>query len=480
MEAFRLLKKAADPLGVLNPGKLLETPLLDENLRYGAAYQAKSWSPVMDFSHQAGFVGAVEQCNGAGVCRKAGGVMCPSFQATREEMHSTRGRANLLRALISGNLSEDKEGEEFVFEALSLCLACKGCKAECPSAVDMARLKYEFLEHYFRPDSGRRRPLSDYLFANIDWLGRLGQPIAPVINLLFHLPLFTRMAERLLGISQLREYPRLKNYRLRDKSKVFHLMEGGVGESDDEVIFLADPFSEYFDPEMDAGLAALRVLKQAGCRVHLLPVVGSGRTMLSKGFVKAAQRQALKVVLAIDQLDPAGKMPIIGVEPSEIYTLRDEYPGLLPGDGRVLKIAERVYMIDEFLVRPGTDKKARILRIGNSSERRGKVLLHGHCYQKAQLPAPDGFPNGIAATVAMLEAIGYQVNLIEAGCCGMAGAFGYELKHYDLSMRIGELALFPAIRKSPKGVTLAAAGISCQAQIKDGTGQRPLHPIVLL
>jgi Fe-S oxidoreductase len=438
----------------------------------------------MDFSRQAGIIGAVEQCNGAGVCRKAEGVMCPSFQATKDEMHSTRGRANLLRALFSGNLPPNAQSEQTVFEALSLCLACKGCKAECPSAVDMAKLKYEFVEHYYRPGAGRRRPLRDYLFANIDWLGRLGSPISPVINLFFRTSFITKTAGRALGISRLREFPRLSSSPLKSQTQPDQLMPLTPGKEKEEVLFLRDPFTEYFDPEVNAGLAAVRALELAGCRVRFIPVIGSGRTMLSKGFVKAAQRQAARVVEAVQRLDPEGKMPIVGVEPSEIYTFRDEYPELLPDDRRVSAIADRSFLIDEFLVRPGAGEGKRILRIATILNQnggyKGEVLLHGHCYQKAQPPAIDGFPNGVAATVGMLEAVGYKVTVIDAGCCGMAGAFGYEAEHYDVSMKIGEMALFPAVRNSSERVIIAAAGISCQAQIKDGTGRRPLHPIVLI
>jgi Fe-S oxidoreductase/FAD/FMN-containing dehydrogenase len=494
MAAFRLLKEAADPRGLLNPGKILDAQPMDVNLRFGPEYQAQGWSPVMDFSRQAGLLGAVELCNGAGVCRKSDGVMCPSFQATGEEMHSTRGRANLLRAMFSGRLAGSHHPEEAVREALDLCLACKGCKAECPSAVDMAKLKYEFLAHYYRASSAHRRPPRDYVFAHIELLGRIGYAFAPWVNAVFAHPAFTHLSERLFGVSHARRYPALCRQPLRRQAKgredrrspLAAPVSGLAPTVAEDVLFLSDPFTEYFYPEVEAGLAALQALHLAGCRVHLLPIIGAGRTLLSKGFLSSARRYAARVVAQIDRIDPQGKMPVVGVEPSEIYTMRDEYLDLLPGDERVRLVAERAYLIDEFLVRRDEGGMRRVLRIVNPGKKEDqtrtskKVLLHGHCYQKAQPPAADGDPLGVAATVMMLEAAGYSVSVIDSGCCGMAGAFGYEVEHYAVSQQVAELALFPAIRKAGQEQVIAAAGISCQAQIRDGTGREAIHPIRLI
>lgn len=493
--AFRLLKQAADPRGLLNPGKILDSPPMEANLRYGPDYRASAWSPVLSFSRQAGLAGAIEQCNGAGVCRKEDGLMCPSFQATGEEMHSTRGRANLLRAMISGRLPPGAATEEALHQALQLCLACKGCQSECPSGVDMARLKYEFLEHYYRPAAGRRRPLRDYLFGYVGLWARAAQPFAPALNFLFRQATFARLGEHLLGLARPRRYPELSSVSLHaalrslDES-AFSPDSSGPGAksaAQESVLFLSDAFTEYFQPHVSAGLAAVRALRSAGCRARVLPVVGAGRTLLSKGFLNAARRHAARVVAAARALDPQGEAAVVGVEPSEIYALRDELPDLLPGDEYAERLARRAYMIDEFLVRPGTDGRPRLERVLETDGRAGarpaggrRVWLHGHCYQKAQPPAEDGFPTGVAATQAMLEACGYRVSPIESGCCGMAGAFGYEAEHYELSMKVGELGLFPAVRRSPPQELLAAAGVSCQAQIEDGAGRRALHPILLL
>lgn len=492
MSAFRELKRAADPAGILNPGKILEAPPMNENLRYGVGYRTFSWQSDLDFSGQAGFSGALEQCNGAGVCRKADGVMCPSFQATADEMHSTRGRANLMRAMLSGGFPDRGQADAAVWEALDLCLACKGCRAECPSSVDMAKLKYEYLNYYYGASAHRhhRRPLRDYLFSNIGPVARLGHYFAPLVNLLLRSRTLARLGERLFGISRHRKLPALSR-----RSFSRRIAEGGsvgvilhqtgpipLDEAAEGCIFLSDPFTEYFQPEV--GQAALRVLTRLGCRVIILPVIGAGRTQISKGFIGPARRHARRVLEAIDRVDPQGKLPVIGVEPSEIYTLRDEYLDLFPDEASARRLAGRAYMVDEYLIRPDKGDRPRILRIADSGQtRRGKVYLHGHCYQKTQPPAADGFPNGVRATIKMLESVGYEVSVIDSGCCGMAGAFGYEADHFDVSMKIGELCLFPALRSAIQKdaqVFIAAAGVSCRTQIEDGTGKKAVHPIMLI
>lgn len=489
IRGFRELKQAADPLGILNPGKILDAPPMDSNLRFEEGYHPRGWRTALDFSNQAGLVGAVELCNGAGVCRKEDGVMCPSFQVTREEMHSTRGRANLLQALLSSDLPSahlpnalNAAGiwEKAVFEALDLCLACKGCKAECPSAVDMAKLKYEFINEYYKT---YRRRLRDYLFGYIGLVARLGSPFAPLANLVLGSPLFSRLADPLLGLSRNRPFPQLARQSLTSLLRQLPLTESQhstITHQQSAILFLSDPFTEYFHPQ--AGEAAVHALQAAGCQVQVLPVLGAGRTLISKGFIEPARRHAARLLEAIRRLDPQGAIPVVGVEPSEIIALRDEYLDLFPGDEYVRSLSRRAWMVDEFLIRPDLEGNPRIAKIMGSlsPNSKPKVLLHGHCYQKAQPPAPDGHPTGVIATVAMLAAAGYQVEVIDAGCCGMAGAFGYESEHYDLSMKVGEMALLPAVRAAADGVIVAAAGASCQAQIEDGAGKPPVHPITLI
>jgi FAD/FMN-containing dehydrogenase/Fe-S oxidoreductase len=467
IRAFDSLKTAADPEGRLNPGKVIDPPRMDANLRFGPAYESDPWIPILDFSVQGGLGGAIEMCNGAGVCRKDGGVMCPSFQATREEMHSTRGRANLLRAMISTGLPDEKGAQKAAHSALDLCLECKGCKAECPSGVDMAKLKYEFLNKYYET---HRRPVRDYLFAFIGSLGKLGQAAAPISTWMLDSELGKSLGERLVGLSAKRGLPAFKrSSSLR-----------GVPAQTADVLFLRDPFTELFYPEIAE--AALKVLEAAGLRVAVLPIVGGGRTLISKGFLREAQAHARRVLKAIQKMDPTGELPVIGIEPSEIYTLKDEYMDLLPTEPGVAALAMRTFMLDEFLLRKPDYGLSPVEKIRQKTKTSGnsRVLLHGHCYQKAQPPADDGLPSGAAATAALLTALGYEVEVVNSGCCGMAGSFGYEAEHYDLSMQIGEIALFPAVRAAHAAQHVVAAGVSCRAQIASGTQRDALHPVTLI
>ncbi len=476
-QALRLLKHAADPNGILNPGKIVDTPKMDTSLRYHDNYCPVGWTPVMAFSSERadanGLVQAIEQCNGAGVCRKSTGVMCPSYQATKNELFSTRGRGNLLRALVSDEFTSREVALQAVKETLELCLACKGCKSECPSSVDIAKLKYEFYQHYYSLP-GKHHPLRDYIFGYIDRIARMGQYVAPVANYFLSAPLLAGFRERFIGLSPRRTLPLMARKSLHARAKKYLANDGRF-----DCLLLMDAFNEYFFP--DTGMDALIVLQAAGCKVKLLGTIGAARTLISKGFLKRARQHAFRLVREICTLDPEGRLPIIGLEPSEIFTLRDEYLDLMPGDEYVSAMAERAYMIDEFLIRHGADGSPRIEMLNRKEAKRNStdVLLHGHCYQKAQPPAKDGFPIGVPATTAMLEHMGYTVTNIDDGCCGMAGAFGYEAEHYTVSMQVAELALIPAINEH-KDALIAAAGISCQSQIEDGTGRHAYHPITLV
>ncbi len=469
LAAFRTLKRAADPKGILNPGKIVDAPPMDAHLRCNASYHPRPWLPTLDFSSQGGLVGAIEQCNGAGVCRKRDvGVMCPSFQATREEEHSTRGRANLLRVLLATGTS-DRFLETAVYQALDLCLACKGCKAECPSGVDMAKLKIEFLHRYYR---SHRRPWRDYLFGYLDLWAPLLASLGPLANGLLSRPAFKAVMERLLGISARRTFPAFR------KPRRPNFVAGQDADSTTRRIclYLPDAFTRYVEPDVER--AAMTVLRAVGVTPVPLPVLGAGRTLLSKGFLEAARRRAQRVLEAVRVTDPTGQVPVVGVEPSEVYVLRDEIRALLPEHlGEVEKLSARTWTLEEYLLRlPGVMDGA--LRVANSTP---PILLHGHCHQKTQPPAPDGLPIGQEASAALLRVLGFDVDVAPTGCCGMAGAFGYESEHYDLSMQIGELALFPLVRESvSEGRLLVAPGASCRSHIADGTGASALHPAQLI
>jgi FAD/FMN-containing dehydrogenase/Fe-S oxidoreductase len=463
LQAFRELKQAADPQNIMNPGKVIDPPPMDENLRYGIGYDTKIWESELDFSSQENLAGAVEMCNGAGVCRKMDPGMCPTFQATREEMHSTRGRANLLRAMISGRYPPDMAPKQAAFEALELCLACKACKAECPSGVDMAKLKYAFLEEYYRENP---RSLRDYLFAYIGELAQLARIFRVILNPL----LASGMGKAILsglGVARQRDFPLLVKNGVRAE-----LLTSG-----ERVILISDPYTEYFTPELE--MQALEVLKGAGCQVIKLRQIGTGRTKLSKGFLQGAKQDAEKLLAELKQIDPQGKLPVVGIEPSEVATLTDDLLSLFPGDAFTEALARRAYSVEEFLLRAGEDGNPRFERLRAGSKKE-QILLHGHCYQKTQKPADDGQPVGVEASKALFEEFGCEVEVIEAGCCGMAGAFGYEEEHYQVSMQVGELALFPAVREKQPRHVLAAPGASCRTQIASGTGEEALHPVTLL
>jgi len=487
--AMRTLKTAADPHDLLNPGKIVSAgesslPRMDAALRYGSQYTAGPWQPVFAYSNQVNLQEAIEQCNGAAVCRKDTGVMCPSFQATQDEMHSTRGRANLLRAMISGRFPAQQVAEKAVYEAIDLCLACKGCKAECPSAVDMAKLRYEFLAYYFSKESAShaRHRVRDYLFAYIGTIAGFVWPFAPLANKVLATRWFASLADSYLGLAQQRKLPNfhkpLRHQRIHKKAIRDKPLE--------KVFFLSDAFTEYFQPWV--GRAALAVLEAAGCEVIRLPVIGAGRTLISKGFLKPARSHAARLVKAIHQRDPGGEIPVVGVEPSEIYTLMDEYLDLLPEEPAVKHIAARSWMLDEYLIRPGMDGIRRIERAQMPEQKPlnpdEPVLLHGHCYQKARPPAEDGYPSGVQATQALLEHCGYRVQVIDSGCCGMAGAFGYETEHFLISQQISELKLIPEIRKHLESqqvvMQVSSAGVSCETQIEERLNIKVHHPVNLV
>jgi FAD/FMN-containing dehydrogenase/Fe-S oxidoreductase len=486
--AMKNLKQAADPNSLLNPKKLLDAPPMDTHLRYGESYRSRVWATSLDFTRNGGLATAIEQCNGQGVCRKDAGVMCPSFQATRDEMHSTRGRANLLRAMISLPVPMRKwaggESEHAAKEALDLCLACKGCKAECPSGVDMAKLKYEFQSHYYET---HRRPLRDYLFGYIGIFARLGMPLGGLINWFTDQLVVRKLMNLALGISEKRAFPKFVSIRNQKSKVVQHKSSDrhrkSKSQKSETVLLLPDTFTHYFEPQVEQ--AALDVLSACGAAVKILPIFGAGRTLISKGFIESAKSHVTHLLDEIQRADPDGVLPVVGIEPSEIYTLRDELLDLLPERRiEIENLAARAWLIDEYLVRPSS--KSRKLRVANISPSKiqtpnSKILLHGHCYQKAQPPHMDGYPVGVGASAELLRTVGYEVEVLNSGCCGMAGAFGYESGHYDVSMDVGELALLPAVRRAhADGGLVAAVGTSCRSQIVDGAGVDASHSIVLV
>ncbi|MEC8856444.1 MAG: FAD-linked oxidase C-terminal domain-containing protein, partial [Chloroflexota bacterium] len=456
---FQKLKGTFDPDGIMNPNKIIDCPPMDQNLRYGGDYQAPSLPTKLDFSIDTDFAGAVEMCNGMGACRQHVGTMCPSYVATRDEEHSTRGRANRLRAALSGKLPEGTMTSKRLWEAMDLCLECKGCKSECESGVDMAKLKYEFLDQYQRVNGV---PLRNRVFANINRLSAWGSRTAPFSNLAASNPIGKMVSQMLLGVHPQRKVPKFVRQTF---ASWFDARENPTAQAANAVVLLNDTYMNYNYPEV--GRAAVALLEAAGLKVVLSETKCCGRPMISKGLLDDATANA---VSNIDQLYAYAELgiPVIGCEPSCLLTFRDEYPQLVR-DERAKKVAENSFMIDEFLMKLQEDGKLQL----NMGKLEKKVLFQAHCHQKAEM--------GTATSMASLRlAPGYQVELVNAGCCGMAGSFGYEKEHFDLSMKIGEEALFPAIRAKDEDWELAVMGVSCRQQVEDGTGRKARHLVEVL
>jgi Fe-S oxidoreductase len=460
-DAFCRVKQAFDPHCLLNPSRVVDGPPMTDNLRYGPGYRPAEPVTVFDYTKQEGFLRSVEMCNGNGACRKmTGGAMCPSYRATRDENDSTRGRANALRrALAGGAPAPQALRQRWVHEVFDLCLMCKACKAECPSNVDVAKLKAEFLQLYYR---GRPRPLGHLLMAGLPTLNRLGAPFAPLVNLFQRSRLTRWLLEKFAGIDRRRSLPKLYRNHLRRWVRR-HRPDVQAGRNG-KVLLLADCFTTYNEPAI--GRAAVRVLERAGYAVELTDELCCGRILISKGFLDRAKAlvQAQAPVLARRL---AGGTPLLGLEPSCLLTLADEWTELLPGPDTE-RIAAAAHMADSWLpeqVRAGRCELP--LR-----PRRDSCVLHGHCHQKALL--------GVAASAPALRLIPeLDVRVLDAGCCGMAGSFGFEREHYDLSVRIANLALLPALAAAPQA-TVVAPGTSCRHQIKDLARRRALHPLEVL
>ena len=455
VEAFRETKRIFDPDGLLNPGKIIDTPQFADNLRLSPATVNLTLEEGLDFSAEGGFARAAELCNGQGACRKFDGGMCPSFQVTQDEEHSTRGRANLLRQILNGALPPEELGGERLHAALDLCVECKACKAECPSGVDLAKLKYEAL---WQRNKLNGAPLRDRAFAEIAQLARLGSAAPRLANALAGLPPARRLLHR-AGLHRERPLPRFA-YRTFRRSFGERSDSSAPSEQRDVVALFVDTFTNHFHPEV--GLAAARIIEALGYRVSLVENAACcGRPAISKGLLDRAREHARTNVAALAPYIERGAA-IVGLEPSCLLTLRDEYPLLLRDDA-ARRTAERALLFDEWLARElaAGDEQSIFTEQG-----RGPLLLHAHCHQKALV--------GFDQTLKVLRAAGYDAQLIDSGCCGMAGSFGFETEHYEVSRAMGELRLFPAIRAQPS-TPVAVSGVSCRQQIGHFTDRQPRH-----
>ncbi|CAA9574156.1 MAG: Fe-S protein, homolog of lactate dehydrogenase SO1521 [uncultured Thermomicrobiales bacterium] len=459
--AMREFKALWDPRGLMNPGKIVDAPPLTEHLRYGPAYAPREPKTYLDFSAEGGFLRAAEMCNGAAVCRKLkAGTMCPSYMATKDEKDTTRGRANALRNALAGQALERSDlTSKGTYDVLDLCLSCKACKTECPSSVDMAKLKVEFLAHY---QAKHGTPLRSRVFGHIHTISRLTAPVAPLANLALKTPL-AKPAMRALGVHPDRVLSpfarrtfvaRWRAHRRRHQET--------ARQTRGKVVYFHDTFATYNYPRI--GMAAVKLLEAAGFEVVVEERRACcGRPMLSKGLVGEARKAARRNVALLAPYAKQG-IPIVGTEPSCILTLRDEYKDLLPDDPDVAAVAAESFMIDEFLAKLDA---AGDLNIAWKEGPGPDVFFHGHCHQKALI--------GIGPSLAVLKAAGCTATESGAGCCGMAGSFGYEAEHFDVSRKIGEERLFPAVAAAPAETAIAVAGVSCRQQIEHFTDRGTRH-----
>ncbi len=464
---LKRIKKTWDPNNIFNPGKITDTPSMKESLRYEPDVPTREIDTIFDFSREGGIVRATELCNGSGDCRKtvfSGGTMCPSYMASLDESTTTRARANILREFLTHSPKKNPFDHEEIYEILDLCLSCKACKSECPSSVDMAKLKAEFLQHYYDEHG---IPLRTRAIAYINKINALGSIMPGITNFFTQNRGTSKMLKNVLGFAPNRSIPALQKRTLRSEVKRFakKVNEGKKGT----VYLFVDEFTNFNDTTI--GVKTLMLLNKLGYKVKTVKHAESGRTFLSKGLIRTARKMAEKNVKQFAGLI-SEETPLIGIEPSTILSFRDEYPELVRKELResAKKIAPNALMFDEFLMR---EVEKGNIKADDFTDKPVKIKLHGHCQQKAVASTKP--------TIAMLSLPkNFEVDEIPSGCCGMAGSFGYEKEHYELSMKVGELVLFPAVRKAKKTTLIAAPGTSCRHQIKDGTNREALHPIEIL
>jgi FAD/FMN-containing dehydrogenase/Fe-S oxidoreductase len=473
---YALLKKIKntwDPQNIFNPNKIVDTPGMNTMLRYVPGVQTPDFKTHFRFNQQ-NILQHAEQCNGSGDCRKtalSGGTMCPSYMATKNEKDTTRARANILREFLTNSDKPNRYNHQEIYDVMDLCLSCKGCKSECPSNVDVAKLKAEFLQHYYDANGV---PFRSKLIANFTASAKLGALVPALYNFAVTNKFIGTAIKKISGFATKRSMPTLyketlqkwfeKNIRLQRKA----IDSVSVSSDDKTVLLFCDEFTNYNDTAI--GITTITLLRKLGYTVTIPQHEESGRTWLSKGLVRKAKTIINKNIALLHPLVNANN-PLIGIEPSAILTIRDEYIDLATDENidKAKALAKHTYTIEEFIAKEFAAGKIDAALFTTAAQ---NIHLHGHCQQKAL--------SGTAATVAMLSIPkNYAVTTIPSGCCGMAGSFGYEKEHYEISMQIGELVLFPAVRNATNSI-IAAPGTSCRHQIKDGTGAMAKHPVEIL
>jgi len=461
-QAFIEVKELFDPDGIMNPGKIVHSPARDEYLRFGSYSQPLPVNTAYRWQDEGNLLRAAEQCTGIGACRQIkSGVMCPSYMATRDEVHSTRGRANVLRLALSGQLGNNAMQSDDVKAVFDLCISCKGCKTECPNKVDVGKMKAELLFQYYQK---HRRPIRSRLFANAARLGAIqsGWP-APLFNAILHSRLFRWVLDRSLGIDARRPLPR---YARQPLSTWFASREKSLGDERMRVVLFNDTFTEYHEPEV--GKAAIRVLEAAGFSVILFSA-DSQRPALSQGMLDVAQKRGTNV---IQRLAPYAekKLPILVIEPSCATALLQDLPDLTEHPDMAASVASHVHLLDNFLAGELLAGRCSLPSMRADGQ---TLLFHPHCHQRSI--------DGGRATLALLNLIqGAVIKSTDAGCCGMAGSFGYEKDHYDLSVKIAEDRLLPVLRTCENNTIVVATGFSCRHQISDLSGRQARHPVQVI
>jgi len=470
-QLFCNIKHTWDPNNIFNPGKIVDAAPMNTSLRYEPEQQEVKIKTVFNFSNEGGILRAAEKCNGSGDCRKlpvSGGTMCPSYQATRNEKDTTRGRANTLREFLTKNKKENPFDHPEIKEVMDLCLSCKGCTSECPSNVDMSSLKAEFLHQYYQTNGV---PLRAKAFAYINDLNRLGSFFPKIYNFFLTNSFFSGVAKSVLGVAKERSLPTIHSMSLRKwYSKSWHGLNRDTAAGSKEKVYLfCDEFTNWNDTEV--GIKSLKLLAALGYEVKMVEHPESGRAAISKGLLNRAKKLAKQNVSIFSKIINS-ENPLIGIEPSAILTFRDEYPRLVEKSEmeKAKELGKHCFLIDEFI--SNEIKKGKITPDFFTNEKKG-ILLHGHCHQKALSNLED--------TVWLLSLPeNYSVEVIPSGCCGMAGSFGYEKEHFEVSQQVGNLVLFPKVKNANSEVEIVAPGTSCRHQIFDGTGRKVKHPVEVL
>jgi len=463
-ELLKRVKALFDPNNIFNPGKIVDAYPMDKSLRYEVDREEPEIDTLMDFSDSEGILKAAEKCNGSGDCRKShhmNGAMCPSYQASKNEKDTTRARANALREFLTNSEKSNRFDQQELKDVFDLCLSCKACASECPSNVDIAALKAEFLYNY---QESNGYSLRSKLFAYNTQLNALGSKFPGLTNAIYDSKVFGDLLKKTSGVASERSLPKVYRFNFERHLKKFRVKRTDLSKK--RVVLYLDEFVKYLDVEV--GQDAIELLCKLGYDVELF-YAESGRTYLSKGFLKQAKKLVAKNMEGLKDILSQG-LPIVGLEPSAILSFRDEYQRLYHDKDQLKKLASNSFLIEEFLA---SEIAAGHITADSFTDEERTIKIHNHCHQKA-------LSNQKVTFDVLNLPKNYKVSIIASGCCGMAGSFGYEKEHYETSMQVGGLKLFPAIKKSTEDVIIAANGTSCRHQIKDGTKREAQHPVSIL